>query len=140
MYGQESHYSIAKVYSSFRFRDALKENRMQNIRKKYLPIPHLSHNTISFGLSEVPSLQMIHTISAVVSVTVRKQKVALARTKRPNYTFPMILRKGSFIERENKNSLIVSHMKTEEANPRTLCVIHEETGFTIYTSLYILLN
>lgn len=113
---------------------------MQNIRKKYLPIPHLSHNTISFGLSEVPSLQMIHTISAVVSVTVKKQKVALARTKRPNYTFPMILRKGSFIERENKNSLIASHMKTEGENPRTLCVIHEETGFTIYTSLYILLN
>lgn len=61
-------------------------------------MPHLSHNTISFGLSEVPSLQIIHTISAVVSVTARKQKVALGKTKKSNYTLPTILRKGSFIE------------------------------------------
>ena len=43
------------------------------------------------------------------------RKVALARTKKSNYGISTILRKGSFTERENKNLLIASHMKTEGA-------------------------
>lgn len=137
MYGYERHCSNAKVYSFFRFSEALTKNGKQNTRKTYLPIPHLSHNTISFGLSEVPSLQMIHTISAVVSVTVRKQKVALARTKKPNYTFPTTLRKGSFIDREHKKSLIASHMKIRELRVSYMKKLGPDS---IDKPLHILLN